>query len=71
MAHYIEKLKVYENSIKRGYDPGTNTWTPHESLEGGTKTVGYGHKLSIYDDPYEEYTSTEVDSMIVSDVFDS
>ena len=71
MANYIEKLKIYENSIKKGYDPGTNTWTPHESLEGGTKTVGYGHKLSIGDDPDMAYSSTEVDSMLTQDVFDA
>ena len=71
MANYIEKLKVYENSIKRGYDRGTNAWTPHESLEGGTKTVGYGHKLSVDDDSDIAYSSAKVDSMLTQDVFDA
>jgi len=71
MAHYIEKLKLYENAAKVGFNQKTGTWKPHESLEGGTKTVGYGHKLSLYDDPEKIYTSEEVDSMLVLDVFDA
>ena len=71
MANYIEKLKIYENSLRKGYNPETNTWRAHESLEGGTKTVGYGHKLSRYDDPNEIYTSTEIDSMLTQDVFNA
>ena len=71
MANYIDKLKIYENDMQIGYDPKTKTWKPHESLEGGTKTVGYGHKLGLYDDPNELYSETEVDSMLVLDVFNA
>ena len=69
MAGYIEKLKLYENAAKVGYDDGL--WAVHDSLEGGTGTVGYGHKLSIHDDPSELYTDAEINSMLTSDVFNA
>ena len=69
MANYIEKLKLYENAAKIGYKDGF--WAPHDSLEGGTRTVGYGHKLGIYDDPEEIYSDVEIDSMLISDVFNA
>ena len=71
MANYIEKLKVYENARKIGYDETNKVWRPHESLEGGTKTVGYGHKLSEFDDQEGLYSSADVDSMLVLDVFNA
>lgn len=33
-----------ENSIKKGYDPITDTWSPHKSIEGGADTIGPGLK---------------------------
>lgn len=44
-APFVEVHKEVENSIKAGYDPYTKTWRPHGSLEGGTPTLAYGHKL--------------------------
>jgi GH24 family phage-related lysozyme (muramidase) len=69
MDNYIQKLKLYENARQIGYSDGS--WTPHDSLEGGTRTVGYGHKLGPYDDPNRVYSEEEVDSMLVSDVFNA
>jgi len=69
MAHYIEKLKLYENATKIGYQDGY--WAPHDSLEGGTMTVGYGHKLGYYDNPEIEYSDEEVNDMLVEDVFNA
>lgn len=44
MPNLIEHLKEAENSIKKGLkDDG---WYPHKSVEGGTRTLAYGHKLS-------------------------
>lgn len=39
-------LMEAENSIKDGYNKELGVWTPHKSLEGGTDTIGYGHKLT-------------------------
>lgn len=47
-------LKSVENSIRSGYDEKTELWKPHSSLEGGTDTLGYGHKIT----PEEEKSGT-------------
>lgn len=38
-----------------GYNPELNIWCPHDSIEGGNDTVGYGHK----------FTNTEVKHGVV------
>ncbi|RKY55398.1 MAG: hypothetical protein DRP93_03395, partial [Candidatus Neomarinimicrobiota bacterium] len=43
-----KQLKAYENSKSNksgGWDKNTGKWYPHKSIEGGTPTVAYGHKL--------------------------
>jgi GH24 family phage-related lysozyme (muramidase) len=42
---FINFIKEIENAGKKGYDKRRNIWFPHESPEGGLKTVGYGHKI--------------------------
>lgn len=39
-------LMRVENAQQVGRDPETGLWTPHESIEGGNPTIGFGHKLS-------------------------
>lgn len=45
MHQFLEALKKVENAPKIGYDISMDAWQPHASLEGGTDTIGYGHKL--------------------------
>lgn len=43
-----DRIKAVENSKKHprgGWDKSTGRWYPHESREGGAKTVAYGFKL--------------------------
>lgn len=40
----VEALKTWENSLESG--KRNDKWFPHPSLEGGTDTIGYGHKLT-------------------------
>ena len=40
---FINYIKGVENSVKAGYH--NNKWYPHKSVEGGTDTIAYGHKL--------------------------
>ena len=46
---FIDTLKQVENGSKKGYKEGIG-WKPHKSAEGGTRTIGYGHKLSPQED---------------------
>ena len=42
-GEFIEYIKRVENGSKVGYESGI--WQPHPSPEGGSPTIGYGHKL--------------------------
>jgi GH24 family phage-related lysozyme (muramidase) len=41
---HAARVKEFENKPQVGFEGGV--WKPHASLEGGTDTIGYGHKLS-------------------------
>lgn len=57
-SSYEQQLKQLENSIKAGYKNGK--WYPHNSVEGGTKTIGYGHKLSSKENYSSGLTTAQV-----------
>ena len=38
-------LADMENDAKTGWDEATGLWKPHTSVEGGSDTIAYGHKL--------------------------
>jgi len=41
-------IKQFENSMNNpngGYNKSKKLWFPHKSLEGGSATIGYGHKI--------------------------
>lgn len=80
-TEFLETLKELENAGKLGYDPNTNTWTPHRSIEGGTPTIGYGHKLNrdeaelnyveVDGERYSlSYPSTGIDDELVERLFE-
>lgn len=41
---FVSALMDVENGVKKGFSDGM--WRPHESWEGGNKTLAYGHKLT-------------------------
>ena len=66
-AQYIADRWAAENSIKEGWDPNTNTYSPHPSTEGGKKTVGPGIKLGAYKGFTQDrpYTIEELNNQVV------
>lgn len=42
---FVDYIKHAENGIRKGFDVKTGRWLPHASVEGGTPTIAYGHKL--------------------------
>jgi len=42
---FHERIRDIENDKKAGYNANTGKLYPYESAEGGSKTIGYGHKL--------------------------
>jgi hypothetical protein len=43
---YIKELRNQENAGKTGFNKKDNKWYSHDSVEGGTNTIAYGHKLT-------------------------
>lgn len=43
-SDFLDTLKDLENSKKEGWDG--EYWKPHTSVEGGRKTIAWGHKLT-------------------------
>lgn len=55
---YEEQLRQLENSVKAGYRGGK--WYPHDSVEKGRQTIGYGHKLSGNENYSQGLTTAQV-----------
>jgi hypothetical protein len=70
MQKYKQDLKLQENSIKAGYNKAQDRWYPHASIEGGNKTIGYGHKLTNAEvDKFNKgITSGQVEELLTSDI---
>lgn len=48
IARIVDVIKKFENSKDNpsgGYDKKLKKWFPHRSLEGGSATIAYGHKI--------------------------
>ena len=48
-SDFLQKVMQWENSIKAGWNSKKKRWFPHGSIEGGTGTIAYGHKLTSRD----------------------
>ena len=46
MEDFKKLIKEKENPRRKGFDSKSKTWRPHKSAEGGTDTIGWGHKLT-------------------------
>lgn len=61
-------LKGFENTIKAGYDKNTKKWYPHRSLEGGSDTIAYGHKIQKGEDFSQGITDDEAERLLDKDI---
>jgi len=64
-------LMSYENSKdnpKGGYDKAQGRWYPHRSLEGGSDTIAYGHKLLPGEDFSKGITDEEAITLLRQDI---
>jgi GH24 family phage-related lysozyme (muramidase) len=64
-AQYLEDLKFLENGIKSGFSGGK--WKPHHSVEGGSDTIAYGHKLKKGEDFSKGITEEEAVKLLMKD----
>ncbi len=64
-------IKKFENSTanpRGGFDKVKKRWYPHKSLEGGSDTIAYGHKLKHGEDFSQGLTDGEAEDLLRKDV---
>ena len=64
-------IKKFENSkdySRGGYDRQKKLWFPHKSLEGGSDTIAYGHKLQKGEDFSKGITDEEALRLLEKDI---
>jgi hypothetical protein len=71
VAKAINIIKAFENSKanpKGGYNKQLKKWFPHKSLEGGSDTIAYGHKLLPGEDFSEGLSDQEAEQLLEKDI---
>jgi len=69
LEHNIRNAENTKNNSKGGWNADKKLWFPHNSLEGGTKTIAYGHKLSWADQKkFEEEGMSDEDANKLFDI---
>lgn len=63
---FLDYMKRVENSIKKGFKGGK--WYPHSSVEGGKKTIAYGHKLKTGEDFSKGLTDEQAVTLLKQDL---
>lgn len=67
----VDTLKHYENSFnnpKGGYNKAKSKWYPHHSIEGGSDTIAYGHKILPGENFSNGITDIEATQLLKKDI---
>lgn len=65
-ADFVNYLMEVENSVRKGFKNGK--WYPHPSVEGGTPTIAYGHKLKTGENFNAGITEQEAMALLIKDI---
>ena len=65
---FIDYIKRVENAGKTGYNAKKKLWFPHESFEGGSDTIGYGHKIQPGENFSNGITDAQADALLKKDL---
>jgi len=65
---FTDYIKKVENQGKKGYDSQKKLWFPHESFEGGSDTIGYGHKIQKGEDFSKGITDAQAEELLKKDL---
>jgi len=63
---FINYIKSVENNNHVGFKHGM--WHPHKSVEGGTDTIAYGHKLHTGDNFSKGLTDEDATKILIKDI---
>ena len=65
---FIDYIKSVENAGKVGYNKQKKLWFPHKSFEGGSDTIGYGHKIQSGENFSGGITDEQAESLLRKDL---
>ena len=65
---FTDYIKKVENQGKVGYDVQKKLWFPHKSFEGGSDTIGYGHKIQKGEDFSKGITDAQAEELLKKDL---
>ncbi len=65
---FREFLREVENAQLSGFDPTSNKFFPHQSSEGGTPTIAFGHKLQAGEDFSQGITMEGAETLLGLDI---
>jgi len=65
---FVNYIKNAENGIRKGFDKKRGRWFPHKSVEGGSDTIAYGHKLQQGENYSKGITEDEAIKLLNRDI---
>ena len=68
VGSFMDYIKKVENQGKVGYNTEKKLWFPHKSFEGGSDTIGYGHKIQNGEDFSKGITDAQAESLLKTDL---
>ena len=68
VGSFTDYIKKVENQGKVGYNAEKKLWFPHKSFEGGSDTIGYGHKIQKGEDFSKGITDTQAEDLLKKDL---
>lgn len=68
IANVIKQFENSMNNPRGGYNKQLKKWFPHKSLEGGSATIAYGHKLQKGEDFSKGITNSEAEKLLEKDI---
>ena len=68
VGSFTDYIKKVENQGKVGYNAEKKLWFPHKSFEGGSDTIGYGHKIQKGEDFSKGITDAQAESLLNTDL---
>lgn len=65
---FLKQMKEFENSVMSGWNSKKKLWYPHKSVEGGAKTIAYGHKIQSGEDFSKGITDKYATKLLMKDI---
>lgn len=67
-ANVIKQFENSKNNPKGGYNKQLKKWFPHKSIEGGSPTIAYGHKIQQGEDYSRGLNDNEAERLLEKDI---